>query len=377
MQKISSLTGRPTWTEIDLNAIAHNYHAIKSRLSSGTNILAVVKANAYGYGIVEVARRLAKEKVSYLGVAFVDEGIVLRKAGIKLPILALSSVMPKEVKGALKYDLTLTVCDRDLASEIDKAARKLNKQALVHVKVDTGMGRLGIWHDEADQLIEDILRFKNVILEGIFTHFSSADEEEVHYTVQQINNFKRLVTDIEIKGAQIQYVHAANSAGAILYRDSHFNMVRPGLMLYGLYPNEAIAKAVKLKPVLSLKTRIIFLKRTPAGRSISYGRTYMTEKETFIATLPIGYADGLNRHLSNRGQVIIRGKCAPIVGRICMDHTMIDVGHVDGVKVGDEVVLIGNQGSQTITVEDVARLLDTISYEVVCWISSRVPRVYK
>ncbi|KPK38648.1 MAG: hypothetical protein AMJ78_09690, partial [Omnitrophica WOR_2 bacterium SM23_29] len=197
MQKISSLTGRPTWIEIDLDAIAYNYHAIKSRLNSGTNILAVVKANAYGYGMVEVARRLAKEKVSYLGVAFVDEGIVLREAGVKLPILVLSSVLPKEVKEALKHDLTLTVCDRDLALEIDKVARVLNKQALVHVKVDTGMGRLGIWHDEADRLIENILGFKNVVLEGIFTHFSSADEEDVHYTVQQINNFKRLVADIE------------------------------------------------------------------------------------------------------------------------------------------------------------------------------------
>lgn len=367
---------RPTWTEIDLDAIAHNYRAIKNRLTKGTDVLAVVKANAYGYGMVEVARRLAKEKVPYLGVASVDEAIVLRKAGIKLPILILSSILPKEIKGALEYGLTLTVCDGDLPLVIDKAARKLNERALVHVKVDTGMGRLGIWHDEADRLIEEVLAFKNIILEGIFTHFSSADEEEVHYTVRQINNFKRLIADIELKGAEIRYVHAANSAGAVLYKDSHFNMVRPGLMLYGLYPNEAIAKIVKLKPALSLKTQIIFLKRTPAGRSISYGRTYTTEKETIIATLPIGYADGLNRHLSNRGEVIIRGKRAPIVGRICMDHTMIDVGHVAGVKVGDEVVLIGSQGNHTITVEEIARLLDTIPYEVVCWISSRVPRVY-
>ncbi len=367
---------RPTWTEIDLDAIAHNYRAIKNRLTKGTDVLAVVKANAYGYGMVEVARRFAKEKVPYLGVASVDEAILLRKAGIKLPILILSSILPKEVKEALEYDLTLTVCDGDLPPAIDKAAHKLNKRALVHVKVDTGMGRLGIWHDEADRLIEEVLAFKNIILEGIFTHFSSADEEEAHYTVRQIDNFKRLIADIELKGAEIRYVHAANSAGAVLYKDSHFNMVRPGLMLYGLYPNEAITRIVKLKPALSLKTRIIFLKRTPAGRNISYGRTYTTKKETIIATLPIGYADGLNRRLSNKGEVIIKGKRAPIVGRICMDHTMIDVGDVDGVKVGDEVVLIGTQGSQTITVEEIARLLDTIPYEVVCWISARVPRVY-
>ena len=367
---------RPTWTEIDLDAIAYNYRAIKSRLSRGTNILAVIKANAYGYGMVEVARRLVKEKILYLGVACVDEAITLRRAGVRTPILVLSSIMPEEVKEALIYDLTLTVCDRDLAAEIDRAARRLNKFAAVHVKVDTGMGRLGVWYDEADRLIEKILGFKNVVLEGIFTHFAAANEEDVTYTIQQIENFKRLATLLDIKGADIKYAHAANSAGAILYKDSHFNMVRPGLMLYGLYPNEKIAKTVKLKPALSLKTRIIFLKHTPAGRSISYGRTHTTSKDTIIATLPIGYADGLNRHLSNRGEAIVRGKRVPIVGRICMDHTMIDVGHVKGVKAGDEVVIIGSQGKETITVEDIARLLDTIPYEVVCWISARVPRVY-
>lgn len=367
---------RPTCAEIDLDAIAHNYRAIKSRLANGTGILAVVKANAYGYGMVEVSRRLVAERISYLGVASVDEAIVLRKAGIRAPILILSSILPKEVKRALEHDLTLTVCDGNLPSVIDKAARKVNKQAVVHIKVDTGMGRLGIWHDEAGRLIEEVLAFKNIILEGIFTHFSSADEEEAHYTVQQIKNFKGLIADMEIKGAKIRYVHAANSAGAISYKDSHFNMVRPGLMLYGLYPNEAIAKIVELKPALSLKTRIVFLKRTPAGRSISYGRTYTTNKDTIIATLPIGYADGLNRGLSNKGEVIVKGKRAPIVGRICMDHTMIDVGHIDGIKVGDEVVLIGNQGAESITAQDIACLLDTIPYEVVCWISARVPRIY-
>jgi len=367
---------RSTWAEVDLDAVIFNYRVIKSRLSRGTNILAVVKANAYGYGMAEVARRLVKEKVPYLGVACVDEAVTLRRAGIRTPILVLSSVMPEEVRAALLYDLTLTVCDRDLAAEIDKAARRLNKVAVVHVKVDTGMGRLGVWYDEADRLIEKILRFRNVVLEGIFTHFASADESDVRYTARQIDNFKRLTTLLEIKGANIKYAHAANSAGAILYKDSHFNMVRPGLMLYGLYPNSKTAKAVKLKPALSLKTRIIFLKRTPAGRSISYGRTHTTSKDTVIATLPIGYADGLNRRLSNNGEAIVRGKRAPIVGRICMDHTMIDVGHVKGVKAGDEVVIIGSQGKEIITVEDIARLLDTIPYEVVCWISARVPRVY-
>lgn len=370
-------TSRPTWTEIDLDAIVYNYHAIKSRLTRGTNILAVVKANAYGYGMVEVARRLVREKVPYLGVACVDEAITLRRAGIRTPILVLSSVMPEEIREALTYNLTLTVCDRALAAEIDKAARRLNKFALVHVKVDTGMGRLGIWYDEADRLIEKILGFKNVVIEGIFTHFASADEDDVQYTAQQIDNFKRLATLLDIKGADIKYAHAANSAGAVLYKNSHFNMVRPGLMLYGLYPNEKIAESVKLKPALSLKTRIIFLKHTPAGRSISYGRTHTTARDTIIATLPIGYADGLNRHLSNRSEVIVRGKRVPIVGRICMDHTMIDVGCVNGVRTGDEVVIIGSQGKETITVEEIARLLNTIPYEVVCWISARVPRLYK
>lgn len=368
---------RPTWTEIDLDAIAHNYHAIRARLSKGTNILAVVKANAYGYGMVEVARRLQKEKVPYLGVACVDEGITLRRAGIRTPILILSSVLPEEAAYALYYDLTLTVCDKELAAAIDKAARKLRKHAVVHVKVDTGMGRLGVWHDEAGRLIKDLLGFKNLIMEGIFTHFASADEEDVRYTVQQIEDFKRLATEMEINGIEIKYVHAANSAGAMRYKDSHFNMVRPGLMLYGLYPNRTLESVVKLKPALSLKTRIIYLKKTPPGRFISYGRTHMTERETVIATLPIGYADGLNRRLSSRGGMLVRGWHAPIVGRVCMDHTMIDVGGIRGVKVGDEVTVIGSQKGEAITVEEIAELLETIPYEVVCWISARVPRIYK
>jgi len=368
---------RPTWTEIDLDAIAYNYRTIKSRLSKKTSVLAVVKANAYGYGMIEVARRLEKEKAAYLGVACVDEGLALRKARIKTPILVLSSVLPKEAEAAVYYDLTLTVCDMSLAAAIDKAARKYRKRAIVHVKVDTGMGRLGVWHDEADNLIEGLLGFDNISIEGIFTHFASADEEDVHYTATQIENFKRLATEMEIRGLEIQYVHAANSAGAMLYKDSHFNMVRPGLMLYGLYPNRKISKSVKLKPALSLKTSIIYLKKTPPGRFISYGRTHMTQKETVVATLPVGYADGLNRHLSNRADMIVRGKRAPIIGRICMDHTMIDVTHVKGVKVGDVVTIIGRQGKQQITVEETADLLDTIPYEVVCWISARVPRVYE
>lgn len=386
MQKINAMShaltrkgeaSRPTWAEIDLEAIAHNYRTIKNHLTKGTKILAVVKANAYGHGMIEVSRRLVEEGVSYLGVASVDEAIALRSAKIKLPVLVLSSVLPKEIKDAINYNLTFTICDRNLAKEIDKEARKTNKRVLAHIKIDTGMGRLGIWHKEADDLIEEVSSLKNIILEGLYTHFSSADEEETNYTVEQINNFKGLIKELNGRRFNIPYVHAANSAGTILFKDSHFNMVRPGLMIYGLYPNEAISKTVKLKPALSLKTRIIFLKRTPAGRNISYGRTYTTDKETIIATLPIGYADGLNRRLSNSGEVIINGRRAPIVGRICMDHTMIDVGDVDGVKVGDEVVLIGAQGTERINAEDIARLLDTIPYEVVCWISARVPRIYK
>jgi len=369
-------TSRPTWVEIDLDAITHNFRAIKNRLAPAANILAVVKANAYGHGMVEVSRRLVKEGVSYLGVASVDEAVVLREAKIKAPILILSSILPKEVKYAINYNLTFTVCDEILASELDKIARKANRKVLAHLKVDTGMGRLGIWHGEAKGLFEDILGLKNIILEGVYTHFATADEENTSYTVEQINNFKSLIKELEAKGFKIPYIHAANSAGTILFKNSHFSMVRPGLMIYGLYPNESISKILQLKPALSLKSRIIFLKRTPVGRSISYGATYTTDKDTLIATLPIGYADGLNRGLSNKGEVIVRKRRSPIVGRICMDHTMADVGHVDKVELGDEVVLIGTQGTERITAEEIARILGTIPYEVVCWISARVPRVY-
>lgn len=372
----NTMTYRTTWAEVDLGAVKYNFLQTKKLIGKDTSMLVVVKGNAYGHGMVEVSRTLQESGADFLGVATLDEALILRKRRINKPILILGSVLQHELKPAIENNITLTLCHAELAKAIDKLASKLNKIARVHIKVDTGMGRIGVWHEEAFDFVKYVVNLKNIFIEGIYTHFSVAGRDKF-FTAYQIDSFTALLEQLRRSGIEILYRHAANSIATVNLKKSHLNIVRPGIIIYGMYPKKSFSRKLHLKPALSLMTRIVFLKKTPAGRSISYGRTYIIQKPTIIATLPIGYADGYGRILSNKAKVLVRGERAPVVGKVTMDQTMIDVGHIEGVSLGDEVVLIGKQGDNEIRCEELARLAGTIPYEIVCSITDRVPRRYK
>lgn len=367
---------RPTFAEINLGSARKNLKTVWSLVGETTKVLAVVKADAYGHGVDKLAKVFDEEGVDCFGVASLDEAGNLRRLGIRKPILVLGQILPEEAEGVFKFNVIQTVSDLDIAKRLNRIAERKNRTSLIHIKVDTGMGRLGFWHKEAISFIREIKKLKNVFIDGIFTHFPSADED-ADFTNQQICDFRTLIKELQREGIDIPNKHIANSMAVIDFKDSHMNLVRPGLMLYGIYPKQGLKRDVRLEPVMSLKTKIIFLKEVPHGRSISYGRTYITKRKTKIATIPIGYGDGYLRGLSNKAWVLIRGRRAPIVGRICMDLSMVDVGGIAEAKVGDEVILIGRQGKEAISTEELARLCNTIPYEIVCSIGRRVPRVYK
>ncbi|MFH0840333.1 MAG: alanine racemase [Candidatus Omnitrophota bacterium] len=373
----NKMTYRSTWAEVDLGAIAYNYRQVKKLVANGASILVIVKGNAYGHGMFEVTKALEKAGADFFGVATLDEALYLRERRIKTPILVLGSVLPKEVEPAIKNDITLTLCDMELAKVINRIAAKLKKRAKVHIKIDTGMGRIGVWHEGAFDFAKDVVfDCKNIFVEGIYTHFSVAGRDKF-FTTYQLDSFNALLEELKHLGIDIPYRHAANSIATVAIKRAHLNLVRPGIIMYGMYPKRSFSRLFHLKPAMSLKTKIVFLKNTPPGMSISYGRTYITQKPTIIATLPIGYADGYGRILSNKAKVLVKGEKAPVVGKVTMDQTMVDVGHIEGVRLGDEVVLIGKQGNNEISCEELARLAGTIPYEIVCSITNRVPRIYK
>ncbi len=368
-------TYRPTWAEIDLDAVRYNLASVKGLISRDVNVMAVVKADAYGHGILPVSRALCEEGVDYLGVATVDEAISLREGGLTVPILVLGSVLKSEARAAMKEDITLTLADRHLLDIVREIAREMDTVQKVHVKVDTGMGRLGPWYTEAAELIRTAAAMPEIEIEGIYSHFSSAGRDKM-ITEWQIEAFDTVLNEAEKVCNDLKYRHISNSIGLVDWSRSHFDMVRSGIMLFGVYPKPEFRKCLELRPVMSLKTRIVFLKEVPAGRSVSYGRTYITQNPTRIATLPIGYADGYGRILSNRAHALVKGQEAMVVGMVTMDQTMLDVGHVFDVNIGEEVVLIGSQGGTHISVEKVAKEAGTIPYEVLSAITKRVPRVY-
>ena len=371
---------RPTWAEIDLTAIKHNFKQIKKRVAlkpgRPPKIMAVVKANAYGHGLINVARALDQMQVDFLGVASLDEAVALRRENINLPVLILGTILPEEADLALNYDFRLTICDYGLARVFSKKARAAGRNVSLHVKIDTGMGRIGVWHEQAFELIKKVKALKNIELEGIYTHFASASRDNL-FTGYQLKAFEDLLRRLNKQNIQFAYRHASNSIAMVDLKRAHFNLVRPGIVIYGISPKRNFSSLLNLKPALSLKTKIVYLKDVPAGRSISYGRTYITERPTRIATLPIGYADGYGRILSNRASVLVKGQRAPVVGKVTMDQTMVDVGHIKEVGLGDEVVLIGRQKQAEMRAEEIARVSKTIPYEIVCSITNRVPRVYK
>lgn len=366
---------RPTAALIDLEALSHNFSEVVRR-SGGRKVLAVVKAQAYGHGAIRVSQHLLSLGADMLGVALVEEGRELRKAGIGAPVLVMGAVYPEQAEAIVRWDLTPLVYSRAGAVALANAARKMGKDVTVHVKVDTGMGRIGLPPEDAGSFIEEIVKLDGLRVQGIMTHFADADLRDKQFAERQMQRFEGLMHVLDEKGISLPVRHAANSAAVLDYERALFTIVRPGLMLYGYSPLEGEKQDADLRPVLSFVTRIAFLKRTPAGIPISYGRTFVTKRESLIATIPVGYADGYRRGLSNCGDAIVRGLRVPVAGRVCMDMTMLDVTDVPGVCEGDEVVLIGAQGEERITADDIAAKTGTISYEVLCGISSRVPRVY-
>jgi len=375
--------------EIDLKAIAHNIKELRRITHPKARLMAVVKANGYGHGAIEVARCALQNGAEILGVARIEEGIQIRNADIEVPILIFGYTHPELAADLLEYDLTPTVYSFASAQTLSRAAAPLQKTIKIHLKVDTGMGRLGLLpHNfqpdnsvaiSADAIEETvaIADLQGLELEGIFTHFATADSADKSYAEDQLNLFINYLNRLQKAGLEPSVRHAANSAALIDIPHSHFDMVRPGIATYGLYPSDEVNKQhVPLKPAMSLKTQIIHLKQVPAGFKVSYGITHATRKATTIATVPVGYADGLNRLLSSRGQMLVNGQRAPIIGRVCMDLTMLDVGHIDNVQMGDEVVIFGQQGNETLSVDEMAALLNTINYEIVSSITARVPRVY-
>ena len=371
---------RPTIAEINLRALRVNYDRIRAEIPERCGILAVVKADAYGHGFMDIAAELEKLGVTAFGVAFLAEGIQLRKSGIDRPVLVLGGIYPGQERKCVGFNLSAAVFDLEQVQALDTAARKLFRKALIHLKVDTGMGRLGIRHDQAEEFFRELKGFRHVELEGIFSHFAAADEldrDSDAYTRQQEERFVALVAAARRHGFSPRYLHIANSAAAISRDLDVCNLIRPGIMLYGALPSGDFEGKLDLQPVMSLRSRIGMLKWVEPGTCISYARRYVAERRTLIASVPVGYADGYLRAFTNRGEAIVRGRRVRVTGTVCMDWIMLDVTGIDGVTVGDEVTLLGcDREGNCIRAEELAALAGTIPYEIFCTISKRVPRVY-
>ncbi len=380
VQRVDSLTGvarpdRPTWVEVDLEAIASNVRQIKGIVGPEVKILAVLKADAYGHGAVTVARTAINNGVSYCGVASVSEALKLRSGGISVPTLVMGYTPTWLIREAILHNVTLTIYDADMVRAISRAAGDLRRTACVHVKVDTGMGRLGLLPEQVLPFIREIRDLPDLDLDGIFTHFSIADDADLEYTRWQLGRFKEVLDDLAEMGVTFRTVHCANSAATLRLSQAHFNAVRLGLAMYGLRPSPNVSLPAGFRPAMTWKTTIAQVKTLPLGSFVSYGNIYQTERDETIAVIPVGYADGFRRAPTRWQAVLVRGQRAPIVGRICMDQTIISISHIPNVRVGDEVVLIGRQGEDEITAEEVADWLGTINYEVVSEILARVPRM--
>ncbi|MEP6820156.1 MAG: alanine racemase [bacterium] len=369
---------RPTWAEIDLEALAANFHLVKAKVGPDVSVMTVVKANAYGHGAVECARRLEREGADWFGIALPEEGIELRNAGIAKPMLCLAGFWGEQATACLQHELVPVVYRLDMIEAFDRAARERNIVADVHVKVDTGMGRLGVRFDEVSEFAGALQKFANIRVNGLMTHFAAADEPTCgSLTREQIQRFEIAVAAFREHGFNPVHRHLANSAAVFGQPAAWGNLVRPGGVLYGLWDTLAPEdRDVNLRPVMSLHSRITLLKWVPQGETVGYGCTFEASRKTLVATIPIGYDDGYMRALSNRGHAIIRGVYATVIGRISMDLTLIDVTNVPGVQTDDEVIFIGREGNLLVSAEEIARTAGTLSYEVTCGISDRVPKVY-
>lgn len=369
---------RPYFAEISLDNFRHNFRGVK-RLAEGKKTFGVIKADAYGHGAVEMAEILEEEGADYFAVAVVTEALELRRHGFSKPILVLGYTAPSFAAEIVEENITQTVFSLESAEIISNEAQKQGKTATIHIKVDTGMGRVGyLPGEEMVKEIKEIFSLKNIKVEGIFSHFATSDEVDKEFSNRQLKIFNDVINSLSEEGIEFEIKHIANSAGIIDMKESHFDAVRPGIMLYGYYPSmEVKRELLELKPVMSLKANIVHIKKVNENTPISYGRKFYTKDVSKIATLPFGYADGFTRLFFEKAKVIVNGKLAPVVGRICMDQCMIDVTECGDVKVGDEVIIMGESQGIKIDADDLAAQIGTISYEILCMVSKRVPRVYR
>ncbi|MCE5330275.1 alanine racemase [bacterium] len=395
--QIYSPENRFAWVEINLENLAQNFEIIQKYISSlknpkqisGPKIMAVVKANAYGHGLIEISKKAIQSGASWLGVALVQEGLRLRNSGIKVPILCLGSHAPEKVKDAVKNDITLSVTSLESAKLISDLCREINMEAKVHVKIDTGMNRIGINHQNSVQNIMLIAKMPNIKIEGVFTHFACASKKDDSYTIKQWERFSKVMGELKTICPGIKTYHCANSAAFARYPYMHLDIVRLGIAIYGVNPfnndygefcdKKAVNFVESLQPILSLKAKISFIKKVSRGEFISYCGAYETKKDSIIATIPVGYADGYSWNFSNKSSVIFNNCLAPIVGNVTMDQTMIDLTDckdAGDAKMGDEVILIGRSNGKTLTASMLADLIGTISYEILCMIGDRIPRLY-
>ena len=365
---------RPVWIEVDLAVLRRNFALVRNSLGRKIKIIATIKQFAYGHGLLPVARELVHLGVDFLGVGSIEEAITLREAKFTAPIIVLTSVFSKFSDYFIRYKIRPTVVDEGFAKELNKEAEKRNVIFPIHIKIDTGMGRIGFYYKDAHRFVKRLSKLKNLSFEGIYTHFPVADIDP-EFTNHQIGVFNEFILKLKEEGILFKFHHCANSIGIANYPQSHFNMVRPGFILYGgkSHPRMNLSG----EPILTLKSRVIFLKKVSKGMGVSYGRSYIAKDSTTIATVAIGYADGYPWALSNKGKVIIKDNLFDLAGRVCMDHIMVDVGRGSDIKLADEVILIGKRGKLKLTIEDLAAWANTIPYEIISRLSLKIPRVYK
>jgi alanine racemase len=361
---------------VDLKALEHNYRQLRSLCGAGVKLLAVVKADAYGHGLLPAARTLSRAGADYLGVGSLEEGLVLREAGLELPVLLLLGILPEEAEKAVAAGLEIVLFRRDVAAAAAAAARAQGKRARVHLKTDTGMGRLGLIPQEVLPFLAELNKNPEIEVRGLLSHLAVAEQEDKAYTLEQLREFEALLTAARGQGWELPVSHLANSAALWELKETHFGLVRPGIMLYGSAPAPHRPPPVPLKPVMSLTCRVLQVKRLPPGTAISYGRTYITPDWCDLAVLPVGYCNGYSRALSNRGEVLIQGRRAPIRGRVCMNLTMVEVTGIPGVKAGDRATLLGEDRGARLSAEELADWAGTISYEIYCALGTANPRRY-
>lgn len=370
------MESKRVWAEVNLRAVAKNTRTVRRHIGKKPAMLVVVKANGYGHGSVPIAQTVLENGADRLGVANTAEAIQLRQAGVKAPIHILGGILEEEVPAVIEYNIIQTISDIKIATLINEQAEKYGKKMAVHIKVDTGMGRMGVLPEHLETLVEKVSLLRNIKIEGLCTHLSSVSDGPNDFTRQQIKTFKTLVQKLDKKGFRFQYLHAANSAALSSTPDAIFNMVRPGIVIYGMNLSEKMKKWIKVEPVLTLKAKIVFLKEVPKGWTVGYDRTFVTKRPSKVATIPVGYKDGYEISFSNRAHTLVNGNEVPVIGRVSMDYTTLDVTEVDDVKVGDEVILIGKNGKHQILVEDLAKLAKTIPYDITCSMGERVVRFY-